>query len=529
MIARRQDTWGNLPLVTLPLQSLRGERGSHLVSVHSGQVDLPEHAVAVEWKAAEAERWAAWGAARHGARVTVTFSQVVTMALVLWAAAVLLYFDPHLLLTVPIAVMTCVYLVTGLHKSWLLIQGEYAAAALAHDAGATMAGGQGTDADLPLYTVLVPLRREGKMLPVLLERLAAIDYPAERLEVLLLVESDDDETHDALGDCYLPPHIRPITVPPGKPGTKPRALNVGLARARGEYIVVYDAEDRPEPDQLRKAVAAFRALPRRTICLQARLSFYNSQQSLLTRLFTVDYVLWYDALLPGLTRGGACVPLGGTSNHFRIEALRRLGGWDPFNVTEDCDLGVRIARAGLQVAMLDSTTWEEAVTRVQPWVRQRSRWVKGYLQTYLVHMRHPIRLWREMGTRGFVDFQSLVGGSCFALLSNPLMWALTLTYVFGKGAAIAEQIHTLFPPALYYLALLCLVVGNFTFFYVNLYICVRHGYEELTRYALLSPLYWVLMSIGAWAGLLSLVRHPHYWAKTVHGESLRSVKGVPAQ
>lgn len=527
MNAMRQDTWGNLPLVTLPLQSILADQGGRRASGLSSQLEVPALARSGAWRAAEAERWAGWGAARHGARVTVTFNQVVAVALMIWVAAALLYLDSQLLLTLPLGVMTGVYLVTGLHKSWLLIRGEHAAEVLARDAAARDVQ-QIPDEELPLYTVLVPLRREGKMLPFLLGRLAAIDYPPERLEVLLLVESDDDETHDALSACHLPPHIRPITVPLGKPGTKPRALNVGLARARGEYIAVYDAEDRPEPDQLRKAVAAFSVLPRRTICLQARLNFYNRRQSLLTRLFTVDYVLWYNALLPGLTQGSACVPLGGTSNHFRIEALRRLGGWDPFNVTEDCDLGVRIARAGLQVTMLNSTTWEEAVTRVRPWVRQRSRWVKGYLQTYLVHMRHPIRLWREMGPRGFFDFQSLVGGSCIALLTNPMMWLLTLAYVFGKGTPIAAHIHALFPPVLYYLALLCLVVGNFTFFYVNLYICVRHGYEELTRYALLSPLYWLLMSIGAWAGLLSLVRHPHYWAKTVHGESLHALVEAPA-
>src|SRR5262249_54742200 len=160
--------------------------------------------------------------------------------------------------------------------------------------------------------------------------------------------------------------------------------------------------------------------------LQARLNFYNTAQSLLSRLFAVDYTMWYDLLLPGLTRMSGFVPLGGTSNHFRVRALRRLGGWDPYNVTEDCDLGARLACSGLRVAMLDSTTWEEAVTRVRPWVRQRSRWIKGYMQTYLVHMRHPVALWRAMGPLGFLDFQLLVGGASLAMLVNPLMWLLTL-------------------------------------------------------------------------------------------------------
>jgi glycosyltransferase XagB len=531
----RQDTWGNLPSVTLPMRTIWVDTLGRLSSILSSQLGVPEHELSVDWNAAEAERWAAWGAARAGARTSLTSAQVLALAVLGLAAAVLLYLDAHALLVALIALFTCAYLATGLHKVWLLVRGESAAA---HPPAA----GALADEDLPLYTVLVPLHREGQMLPVLLERLAAIDYPSDRLEVLLLVEEDDDETHQALGACHLPPHIRPLTAPPGQPRTKPRALNVGLARARGRYLVVYDAEDHPETDQLRKAAAAFGALPRRVICLQARLNFYNRRQTLLTRLFTVDYALWYDALLPGLMRPRAFVPLGGTSNHFRVEALRRLGGWDPFNVTEDCDLGARIARAGLRVAMLDSTTWEEAVTRVGPWVRQRSRWVKGYLQTYLVHMRHPIRLWQQMGPAAFLDFQALVGGAVFALLVNPLMWAVSLAYVAGAyvagaagasvaggaGTGVVVFIQSLFPPMVYYLGLLCLVLGNFSFFYVNLYVCVRHGYDELTSYALLSPLYWVMMSLGAWWGFCSLVRHPHYWAKTVHGASLRLLEPAPS-
>jgi cellulose synthase/poly-beta-1,6-N-acetylglucosamine synthase-like glycosyltransferase len=321
--------------------------------------------------------------------------------------------------------------------------------------------------------------------------------------------------------------MRSVTVPRGQPRTKPRALNVGLSRARGELVVVYDAEDRPEPDQLRKAAAAFRVLPRRIVCLQARLNFYNRRQSVLARLFAADYVQWYYMLFPGMVRGAQpLVPLGGTSNHFRVEVLRRLGGWDPYNVTEDCDLGVRITRVGLRVGALDSTTWEEAVPRVLPWVRQRSRWVKGYIQTYLVHMRHPIRLWRDVGQRGFLDFQLLVGGSSLLLLVNPLMWALLLAYLLTHGTSLAAAIGNLFPTPLYYASLLSFVAGNFLFFYTGLYVCVRHGFDDLTRYALLAPFYWVLMSVGAWAGVISLVRRPHYWAKTEHGISLGSTASL---
>lgn len=499
------DTWAELPIVTRPLPVVTQ-------AIPALRVISAEHA-AVKLQSAEVGRWASWGAARDGARRTLLLRQTLGLIGLVALVATAAYFEPHRLLAMTIALCTVMYLFAGAYKSWLLVRGERMVSSATPIPTAT-------GDDLPLYTVLVPLHHEGKILPFLIERLAALDYPVDRLEILLLVESDDHETRHALDFFHLPPHIRPLSVPAGEPRTKPRALNVGLARARGEYIVVYDAEDRPEADQLRKAAATFRELPRRVICVQARLNFYNARQSILASLFTVDYVQWYYMLLPGLARRGAFVPLGGTSNHFRVEALRRLGGWDPYNVTEDCDLGARIARSGLDIAMLDSTTWEEAVTQTRHWVKQRSRWVKGYMQTYLVHMRHPLRLWRQLGTRAFCDFQALVGGSALMLLVNPLMWALTAAYVASGSTELATEIRSLFPPMVYYPSLLCFVAGNFLFFYASLYVCVRHGYHALTRYALLSPVYWLLMSVGAWAGFFSLVRHPHYWAKTEHGVSL---------
>jgi glycosyltransferase XagB len=466
-----------------------------------------------------AEHWETWGAARHGARVVLTRFQAIALLLLLVLGATFVGVYPRNGLIFCISIITALYFVTSAHKIWLLGRGEAASAhSLPDDWRLTV------EDKLPFYTVLVPLFREGRMLPTLVDRLRRIDYPLARIEILLLIESDDEQTQRAASDYSFPRHIRPVLMPLGQPRTKPRALNIALQQAQGEFIVVYDAEDQPAPDQLRKAVAAMRALPEDVVCLQARLNFYNQRQSVLTRLFAIDYAVWYSQFLPGLTSGlarpGAFVPLGGTSNHFRVEKLRDVGGWDPFNVTEDCDLGVRLGRAGLRVAMLDSTTWEEAVTRARPWIRQRSRWVKGYLQTYLVHMRRPLLLLKELGPRGLADFQMLVGGSSLLLLINPLMWALTALYIASKGTYVGDFIQTLFPPPIYYLALLSLLSWNFIFFYCSAYVCVRHGLAELTRYTLLTPLYWIIMSIGAWVGLISLIRHPFYWVKTEHGVSL---------
>lgn len=480
---------------------------------------------------ADGDCWAMWGAAAHGARVVVTRPQICVLSLSLLIFPILLVLDLRGTLIACIALCTALYFATGAYKFCLLIRGEHA------QANGVAAREPVPGDDVPDYTVLVPLHREGKILPALVERLRRLDYPANRLEILLLMETDDEETQCAARKCPLPFHIRPVIVPPGHPRTKPRALNVGLGEARGEYIVVYDAEDQPEPAQLRKAVAEFASLPPNVACVQGRLNFYNRHQSLLTRLFAVDYAVWFDQLLPGLappecSRASTFAPLGGTSNHFRVDLLRQLGGWDPFNVAEDCDLGARLGRAGLRIAMLDSITWEEAVPRVRPWIKQRSRWVKGYAQTYLVHMRHPLLLLRELGPRAFIDFQMLVGASSLVFLLNPVMWALTTVYVAGAGTPVATFIISLFPAPLYYPALLSLTTGNFIFFYCNAYVCVRHDYMDLTRYVFLIPLYWVIMSIGAWVGVGSLVRRPHYWAKTEHGispqpEPLLAAEAVP--
>ena len=477
----------------------------------------PQHSPASTAASSPGERWETWGAARNGARIVVTRVQALTLVALLVLGGGLIGTIPRYGLIVCLAILTALYFVTSVHKIVVLIRGEFATNDVADNSDIP-------EDNLPFYSVLVPLFHEDRILPTLVARLKELDYPTERLEVLLLIESDDEQTQGAASEYPFPPHIRSMLMPPGQPRTKPRALNIGLHEVQGEYVVVYDAEDQPEPGQLRKAVAAMRKLSPDVVCLQARLNFYNRQQSFLTRLGAVDYAVWYNQFLPGLTSGlarpGAFVPLGGTSNHFRTEALRAIGGWDPFNVTEDCDLGVRLGREGLRVAMLDSTTWEEAVPRARPWIRQRSRWVKGYLQTYLVHMRRPLRLLRELGPRGFTDFQVLVGFNSFLLLINPLMWILTIMYTATKGTTAGNFIQSLFPAPLYYLGLLSLATWNFIFFYSNVYVCVRHDMWRLTRCALLTPLYWVLMSVGAWVGLASLLHHPFYWAKTEHGVSL---------
>ena len=228
-------------------------------------------------------------------------------------------------------------------------------------------------------------------------------------------------------------------MPPSQPQTKPKACNFALRFARGEYLVIYDAEDRPEPDQLRKVVATFRRSPPNTACLQCRLNYYNASENWLTRMFTLDYALWFDQVLPGLERLNMPIPLGGTSNHFRIDVLRELHAWDPFNVTEDADLGIRIGQKGYRVGVVDSTTFEEASCHAGNWIRQRSRWIKGYMQTLLVHTRRPLHLIRSAGPLGFLGFVFFIGGTVLSGLLNPIFWVLYL--VLARRVASAASIR----------------------------------------------------------------------------------------
>ncbi len=369
------------------------------------------------------------------------------------------------------------------------------------------------DGDLPSYTILVPLYREARVLPALVQGLARLDYPADRMQVILLLEEDDSETRRACEQIDLPENFRPLVVPHSQPKTKPKACNCGLAASDSDLVVIYDAEDRPEPDQLKKAVVTFAKASPQTACVQAKLNYYNQRQNLLTRWFTAEYSVWFDLFLPGLTASGAPIPLGGTSNHFRTPVLKELGGWDPFNVTEDCDLGVRLHKHGFRTIMMDSTTWEEANGRLFSWLRQRSRWVKGYLQTYLVHMRHPGKLLGQLGLAGFFSFQMTIGGSVLCFVINPIYWLLTALWI----ATQAQIISALFPPVIYALGALCLFAGNFVFVYLAVAGCMTRRYYDLVKYAVLSPIYWLLMSLGAYKGIAQLLLHPHYWEKTDHG------------
>ena len=374
--------------------------------------------------------------------------------------------------------------------------------------------GRIADAELPVYSIMVPLFREADVLPQIVAAIGALDYPAVKLDVLLVLESVDQETLAAARALDLPASIRVIVVPDEPPRTKPKALNYAFGFARGDYVVVYDAEDEPEPGQLRLALAAFRTGPADLACVQARLNIYNSEASWLTRQFTIEYSTLFDAMLPALVRLGLPVPLGGTSNHFPAETLRGIGGWDPHNVTEDADLGLRIARIGGRVMVLDSTTWEEAPPTFGIWVRQRTRWLKGFMQTWLVHMRSPRRLLAELGLVGFIGFQAFIGGIILSALIYPIFLLLLLDDIAsGEVLSVPDS----WPGQLVLgLQVFNLVGGTLTGMGIAGVVVARRGFRGMLGSIALMPVYWLLISMAAYRAVWQLIRNPYLWEKTPH-------------
>ena len=369
-------------------------------------------------------------------------------------------------------------------------------------------------ARLPRISVLVPLFREERIAAALLDRLSRLDYPRNRLEVLLLLEAGDDTTRAALAATRLPPWLRVIEVPAGPITTKPRALNYGLNFARGDIVGIYDAEDSPAPDQLLRVAGHFCRAPPETACLQGILDFYNPHANWLSRCFTIEYATWFRLVLPGLARLGVPIPLGGTTVFFRRDALDRVGGWDAHNVTEDADLGIRLARFGYVTELVPLVTREEANNRTWPWIRQRSRWLKGYLITWLVHSRRPLTLLRDLGAWRFAGMQVLFLTTILQFLLAPALWSFWLLLLGWQPAALAvlteAQKQLLFGGFL---------VAEAISLMVSVAAVARSPHRGLLPWVPTLFLYFPLATVAIYKAVLELITRPFYWDKTMHGHS----------
>ncbi|TCK31161.1 cellulose synthase/poly-beta-1,6-N-acetylglucosamine synthase-like glycosyltransferase [Ancylobacter aquaticus] len=370
------------------------------------------------------------------------------------------------------------------------------------------------DASLPDYSLIVPLYREARVVPQLVDALDALDYPREKLQVLLVIEADDEPTATALALHARRPGFEVIVAPNVGPRTKPKALNAALPFARGSVVGVYDAEDVPDPLQLRQVCTTLKARGNGRIgCVQARLVIDNLADGWIPRQFAAEYAGYFDVVLPMLGHFQLPLPLGGTSNHFRRAALDAVGGWDPFNVTEDADLGVRLARTGWSTEVIASATDEEAPRRLGPWMRQRTRWYKGWMQTLLVHARQPLLMARTAGWPGTLTLLFLLGSGTAAALLHPVLVVSLLLDAVMEPDANPSLVATLLD-AIWFCVLLAGLVGVVLSTLMGMR---RRGIPGIARVAALMPVYWLMMSAAAWRALIELVVAPSRWAKTEHG------------
>jgi glycosyltransferase XagB len=371
-----------------------------------------------------------------------------------------------------------------------------------------------TDDELPSYTVVVALYRETSVVEHLVKAIDAFDYPKSKLDIKLVVEQRDVETLGRIVELRLPARYEVVVAPSGRPQTKPRALNIALSTVRGEFVVVYDAEDIPAPDQLRLAASRF-AAEKDLDCLQARLAIRNHNESWLSKLFAIEYAILFDVINPGLCALNLPIPLGGSSNHFRIGSLVGVGAWDEWNVTEDADLGVRLARFGYRVKALDSDTWEEAPYEFGNWFRQRVRWQKGWMQTFIVHSRRPIFFWRDLGPRRAVAAATLIVGALFGCLFWPAFAVGTIWRALTVGQGALSPWREMSDVFTYILAL----AGVWTILLPAVIAAKLRRLKVTAGALLLLPVYYILVTAATWVAVLDLLLWPHYWAKTAHGRS----------
>ena len=365
--------------------------------------------------------------------------------------------------------------------------------------------------DLPIYTLLIPLFKEQEItISTLISSIRRLDYPLSKLDIKLIVEEGDKETINVIKALKCERIFEIIRVPYSLPQTKPKACNYALRFAKGKYVTIYDAEDIPDPAQLKKVVRKFMDSDPFMVCVQARLNYYNKDENTLTRMFAIEYSSWFDFMLRGLEILKLPIPLGGTSNHFPVRILKDLYAWDPYNVTEDADLGIRLAQYGYRASILDSTTMEEAPITLINWLKQRTRWIKGYMQTWLVHMKRPRKLIESLGWHGVFGFVFFVGAPCIVFITIPLVIIAT--------AAIWLNDMTI-PGWLMQFALANFFASVVVHTMIAAVVLLKQKWMHMLPYSAVFPFYWILHIVASFRALWQLIVRPYYWDKTEHGSS----------
>lgn len=365
---------------------------------------------------------------------------------------------------------------------------------------------------LPRVSVMVPLLHEKEIANVLIRRLSELSYPKALLDVVLVLEAEDQITRETLSRTTLPPWMRVIAVPKGSGlTTKPRALNYALDFCKADIIGIWDAEDAPETDQIEVVVTHFHSAPDDVVCLQGKLDYYNPKDNWIARCFSIEYAAWWRLVMPGLVRLGMVIPLGGTTLFFKRKPLEDLGGWDAHNVTEDADLGLRLARAGYRTELINTVTYEEANCRAWPWIRQRSRWLKGFALTWAVHMRNPVQLWRDLGTYRFIGVQAFYIAALSQFLLAPVFWGFWLI-LFGFASPFGDWLGT-WGMLGFFLTCEAVNIG------LHLFAVRRPQHRHLMKWTPIMSIYFIMACVGIYKAMYELIGQPFFWDKTQHGVS----------
>ena len=450
-------------------------------------------------------------APHYSAEQTFSIPQILLALILIAVAAIGVFSFPFLLASAVIVFLATVYFSSILFRGALLF-------ALDGKRPITGAVAMQEGHELPIYSVLVALRNESGQIGELTRRLQLLDWPQDRLDIKLICEEDDPETIFAIRRANLPACFEVIVVPPASPRTKPKALNYALPLCRGDYLVLYDAEDQPSPGQLREAYDTFSRSDPELACLQAPLRIHNGDQSWLSRMFAIEYLTLFNGILPVMARWRVPIPLGGTSNHFRTSALKAVGARDPFNVTEDADLGVRLYREGYRCSTINLPTFEEAPPSFRPWLTQRTRWLKGWMQTILVHSRNPFHLVQDIGLKNTIVFHLILTSIVVSTLIHPVFIVYTINqFIWLHVSSLSAKDSILVAGSVFNL-----VGGYTTYGLLALAVLRSTGYQEFAKSLVTLPVYWLLLSIAGWRALVHLFVVPHHWEKTPHGLAIRA-------
>jgi len=410
------------------------------------------------------------------------------------------------------AILFCLMLLTVFYMSSIFLRGFLLAnfkpvSSLSTDLIPT------SDDELPVYSVLVALYKEANQVESLTESLWRLDWPKHKLDIKLICEADDYKTIEAIIDAKLPPCFELIQLPPAMPRTKPKALNFALPLCQGEFLVLYDAEDHPSPGQLREAYEKFQTEGADLACVQAPLHIHNINQNWLTSMFAIEYFTLFNGVLPVLAKWGVPIPLGGTSNHFKIDILKNIGAWDPFNVTEDADLGIRLFREGYRCSTITLPTFEEAPPNFIPWVKQRTRWLKGWMQTVLVHTRNPVHFFNDMGFKNTLAFHLLLTSIIISSLVHPFFIFALAVQLINLGTGEFTSVDSFIIAT----SVFNLVGGYMTYALLAYAVIQKSNYQSYSKFLFTLPIYWLLISLAGWRALVHIIVKPHEWEKTPHG------------